>query len=208
MNNRLYQRLLKVKDLPSEFIRIAKELDYPIFRQNPNYPVNLNIWGIRSKDISTKEFNDVICFFYEDKPDIWVCKIFEATTDPSNLNLEKPVNNKGCAILAEGFHRGIWKVGRHKGKYIALVQANDCTVIRDNNKDDKLDFNNSFDHGMFGINLHRASCFTKDTIGLYSAGCQVIKDYNLWTTQIEPLFDYIGSGTQSYVLINELDLHI
>lgn len=76
--------------------------------------------------------------FYERDFNIWECMVFEATTDPSNLNLETPVNNKGCAVLREGVHKALWKIGKHKGQYKALVQANPCQVIRDNNRDDKL----------------------------------------------------------------------
>ena len=63
---------------------------------------------------------------------------------------------------------------------------------------------------MFGINLHRASSWkVSDEISLYSAGCQVIKDVNQWNDIIIPLFDKaIGKGTQSYVLINEMDLDL
>ena len=148
--------------------------------------------------------------FYERNFNIWECMVFEATTDPSNLNLEKPINSKGCAVLREGYHEKLWKIGKHKGQYKALVQANPCCVIRDNNKDDKINFSDNIDFGMFGINLHRASNWkVSDEIGLYSAGCQVIKDVNQWNDIIIPLFDKaIGKGTQSYVLINEMDLDL
>lgn len=208
--NRLFNKLLRVPDLTKRFIKIAKELNYPIFRQNEKYPINLNIWGIRSKDTNTKYYNDVIVFFYERDFNIWESMIFEATTDPSNLNLEKPINFKGCAILREGYHEKLWKIGKHKNQYKALVQANPCCVIRDNNKDDKIDISHNTNYGMFGINLHRASSWqVKDEIGLYSAGCQVIKDINQWNDIIIPLITKaVGNGYQSYILINEIDLDL
>lgn len=208
--NKLFNKLLRVPDLTKRFIKIAKELNYPIFRQNEKYPINLNIWGIRSKDTNTKYYNDVIVFFYERDFNIWESMIFEATTDPSNLNLEKPINSKGCAVLREGYHEKLWKIGKHKNQYKALVQANPCCVIRDNNKDDKIDFSDNTNCGMFGINLHRASSWqVKDEIGLYSAGCQVIKDVNQWNDIIIPLITKaVGNGYQSYVLINEIDLDL
>lgn len=206
--NALFNRLCKTKDLVNTFINIAKESNYPIFRRSEAYPINLNIWGIRSRDTNTKYYNDVIAFFYENEDSTWELRLFEATTDPSNLNLQTPVNSNGCAILREGFHEHLWKIGKHKGQYIALVQANPCCVIRDNNKDDKIDFSDNTDCGMFGINLHRASSWkVSDEIGLYSAGCQVIKDINQWNDIIVPLIKKaVGKGYQSYVLINELDL--
>lgn len=207
--NELFNKLCKTKDLVNTFINIAKESNYPIFRRNEAYSINLNIWGIRSKDTNTKYYNDVIAFFYENENDAWELMLFEATTDPSNLNLETPVNSNGCAVLREGYHEKLWKVGKHKGQYIALVQANPCCVIRDNDKDDKIDFSDNTDCGMFGINLHRASSWkVSDEIGLYSAGCQVIKDVNQWNEKIVPLITKaVGKGYQSYVLINELDLY-
>lgn len=206
--NALFNKLCKTKDLVNTFINIAKESNYPIFRRSEAYPINLNIWGIRSRDTNTKYYNDVIAFFYENEDSTWELRLFEATTDPSNLNLQTPVNSNGCAILREGFHEHLWKIGKHKGQYIALVQANPCCVIRDNNKDDKIDFSDNTDCGMFGINLHRASSWkVSDEIGLYSAGCQVIKDINQWNDIIVPLIKKaVGKGYQSYVLINELDL--
>lgn len=208
--NKLFNKLLRVPDLAKRLIEIAKELNYPIFRQNEKYPINLNIWGIRSKDTNTKYYNDVIVFFYERDFNIWESMVFEATTDPSDLNLETPINSKGCAILREGYHEKLWKIGKHKGQYKALVQANPCCVIRDNNKDDKIDISDNTDYGMFGINLHRASSWqVKDEIGLYSAGCQVIKDVNQWNDIIIPLITKaVGDGYQSYVLINEIDLDL
>ena len=137
--NALFNKLIGVNDLPNRLIEIAKDLEYPIFRKNDSYPINLNIWGIRSKSTCTKHYNDVIVMFYERDFNIWECMVFEATTDPSNLNLETPVNNKGCAVLREGVHKALWKIGKHKGQYKALVQANPCQVIRDNNRDDKID---------------------------------------------------------------------
>ena len=111
--NALFNKLIGVNDLPNRLIEIAKDLEYPIFRKNDSYPINLNIWGIRSKSSCTKHYNDVIVMFYERDFNIWECMVFEATTDPSNLNLETPVNNKGCAVLREGVHKALWKIGKY-----------------------------------------------------------------------------------------------
>ena len=208
--NALFNKLIGVNDLPNRLIEIAKDLEYPIFRKNDSYPINLNIWGIRSKSSCTKHYNDVIVMFYERDFNIWECMVFEATTDPSNLNLETA---RGISLSKRTFtfnFSALWKIGKHKGQYKALVQANPCQVIRDNNRDDKIDITDNTDFGMFGINLHRASSWkVSDEIGLYSAGCQVIKDVNQWNDIIIPLFDKaIGKGTQSYVLINEMDLDL
>lgn len=209
--NTLYH---KFKNQPyillDQILKVAKNNEYPIFYQNEKYPINLNIWGIRSEDKNTTFFNDIIVVFYQTNKieNRWMVNIYEATTDPSNLNLQNPINENGCAILVEGVHRGLWKVGKHKG-YKALVQASDCYVLRDNNKDEYLDYNSPYDYGMFGINCHRASAYkVQDHIGLYSAGCQVFKDVNLFNKEFIPLCTKaIGKGKQTYVLINENEIN-
>ena len=42
--NALFNKLIGVNDLPNRLIEIAKDLEYPIFRKNDSYPINLNIW--------------------------------------------------------------------------------------------------------------------------------------------------------------------
>ena len=208
--NTLYH---KFKNQPhillEQILKVAKNNEYPIFYQNDKYPINLNIWGIRSNEKDTRFFNDILVAFYQtDKiENRWMINIYEATTDPSNLNLQNPVNEKGCAILAEGVHRSLWKIGKHK-VYKALVQASDCYVYRDDNQDEYLDYYSIYDYGMFGINCHRASAYkVQDQIGLYSAGCQVLKDVNLFNKEFLPLCEKaIGKGKQTYVLINKNEI--
>ena len=64
---------------------------------------------------------------------------------------------KGTAVLVPGQHRRCYKLGRHQGKYEALVQAEVLQVYRDNNKDTKVDAGGPIDSGWHGINIHRAS---------------------------------------------------
>ena len=207
--NELYTYLISLDEetLIQELFRVSKKYKLPIFRHNANYPINLNIWGIRSNDTRTEYFNDVIMTFYDDAVGRWTLNIYEGTTDPGKLYLMNPCNKKGCAVLTTGYHKGLWKIGLHRGKYQALVQASPCEVYRDNDENDLINYYDDIkvERGIFGINLHRASATQKsDEIGLYSAGCQVIKNTNefndlmaLCKKAIKP------NGTQSYVLINE-----
>lgn len=208
--NHLFQRLLNTSNLVDKFIKIAKDSNYPIFKSNKTYPINLNIWGIRSNNRCTIHYNDVIAVFYNeiiDDGDVWNLHLFEATTDPSDLLLKEPINENGTAILTEGYHPAIWKIGKHKCQYLALIQNKECNIYRDNNLNDILDFNN-IERGHFGINLHRAaSTKIQEEIGHYSAGCQVIKDIDQWNNIFIPLIKKaVGNGSQSYVLINEIDI--
>ena len=60
----------------------------------------------------------------------------------------------------------------------ALVQRKPVTVIRDYDRNAKLDFlNGKKTTGLFGINIHRASkTGTTRTVDKYSAGCQVFEN--------------------------------
>lgn len=139
-------------------------------------PFYINLFGIRN-DKNVNKFNDtLIVYWYDDKKVIHTYSPSKGfTTDPGFKSLTSPVSSKGCAILKEGWYRRLWAKGLHKGKYSALVQANPCTVYRDNDKDKELDMNKSkTDTGMFGINMHRAN---ENAVSInvegWSAGCQV-----------------------------------
>jgi len=192
---------------------IALKYKAPIFESKKIYKYNLNIWGIRSSEKDTTLFNDMIVVFYQDITDHWFFEYFKATTDPSDLTLENPVNIDGTAILCEGFHKSLWAYGFHKQRpdHKALVQHSTCKVYRDNNHDRKIDYGKlPIQVGMFGINMHRASKYgTTPKIGLYSAGCQVHADVKRYDNIFIPLIESSvneGFTTFSYTLIKESDL--
>src|SRR5690606_33549955 len=98
---------------------------------------------------------------------------FPCTTDPGIFYRKNPASVNGTAILPAGQHSGLWQVGKHQGKYDALVQRAPVTVIRDRNADAALDFTDQLDTGMFGINCHRATeQGTSAQVDRWSAGCQ------------------------------------
>lgn len=139
---------------------------------------NLNIVGFRTEDDRSNLFNDWIClaFRQNDIPHLFV---FAATTDPGVYWRKHPMNVDGTAILKPGQYPGAFHIGKHQGKYEALVQRGPMTVYRDNDKDDQLDTGPGVQEqtGLFGINLHRASMMNAPgEIGKWSAGCQVIAD--------------------------------
>tara|TARA_R110002110_G_scaffold316231_1_gene529222 strand:- start:5046 stop:5603 length:558 start_codon:yes stop_codon:yes gene_type:complete len=140
-----------------------------------NGEYNLNIIGIRSADDSANTFNDRICVVYKDDQG-WVTRTWECTTDPGTYYREKPINVNGTAILVPGQYRGAYKLGRHRGKYEALVQTGGrVKVYRDNNKDEILDVDeNTVMDGYFGINIHKAG-LNSVNVDKWSAGCQVFK---------------------------------
>lgn len=136
---------------------------------------NLNLIGIRNmRDVQANTFNDVFCVAFQVRGQQKLLQ-YACTTDPGIYYRQNPINTKGTAILPAGQHLGLWKVGKHLGQYVALVQNVAVTVIRDPNADKTLDFTNGTETGLFGINCHRAREHgTSVQVDKWSAGCQVL----------------------------------
>lgn len=146
-------------------------------------PYELNIVGKRSAQGQPNRFDDEIHVFYKTRVLNWEYHIFKATTDPGTYWLKHPMNWQGTAILAEGQYKNAYKLGLHRGQYLALVQIGKVEVIRDFNRNNSLDFiSGKKVNGYYGINIHRASLRgTTKFVDKYSAGCQVfanISDFN------------------------------
>jgi hypothetical protein len=157
-------------------IRPLRDKGWQLFTR----PYELNIVGLRNLETKANSFDDEIHVIYRDNSGKTLHHIYKATTDPGTYWLKNPSMPKGTAILKEGQNKSAWKLGMHRGKYKALVQAKPVTVFRDYDRDAVLDMNNgSEETGMFGINIHRAG-ITGNTnqIDEYSAGCQVFQNAN------------------------------
>lgn len=195
-----------------DLIKVSEIYNYPIFRSKGKYDYNLNIWGIRSNNKNTADFNDSCAVFFESKDGTWNLIKFKITTDPSDISLLDPINDKGTAIVKPGHYKSLWVKGYHKGRkdHPALIQHSPITVYRDNNKDDILDLDVPTEPGIFGINMHRASKWHINIkIGLYGAGCQVHYDVHKYDNIFIPLIDESieeGLKTFSYTLIEENDI--
>lgn len=139
---------------------------------------DINLFGIRTAERVSDTFNDAVgALFLEDGT--WQMIVYDGTTDPGLLSRLEPVNERGCAILVPGQHKGAFKLGYHKGKYRALVQNNPLPLYRDNNLDEVIDDVGEARYEMAGINLHRANAKFKSKLNQnYSAGCVVIADPN------------------------------
>ncbi|MCH9621040.1 MAG: hypothetical protein S4CHLAM20_04540 [Chlamydiia bacterium] len=133
--------------------------------------MSINLIGIRKDESISNEFDDtlIVCIVMNGEP--FITQFGNFTTEPGHYYLkEKFLNDLGCAILAPGQYRGMWKQGLHRGKYPALVQRGRCKVYRDSNRDECIDVVVERT-GLFGINMHHA--YDREKIGKYSAGCQV-----------------------------------
>lgn len=201
----------------SNLKRIAKKKGYTIYTNvGNNLSRNLNLWGIRNTDKVTGKFNDKIVVFWQNRwaksdNDGWRIIIVDGTTKPSDTYLLKPMNSEGTAIIPLGQHKELWKLGKHNGKYEALVQARPLGVIRDDNKDNIIDYTSKIDVGMHGINFHRGSAWNiLSHIGLYSAGCVVVNNPSVYLEIIGYVKEAVkeGVGLFTFTLIEDIDLLI
>lgn len=187
--------------------RVNEKLGYPFF-DDGDY--DMNIIGIRTDDSRSDLFNDWICLAFRQN-DHEQLLVFSATTDPGVYWREHPMNVNGTAILKQGHHSSMFRLGKHRGRYPALIQDAPCTVYRDANHDAALDNYKGIpqERGRFGINLHRATAHgTSNEVGRWSAGCQVIADsadFNLFMEVLRRATVRWGDRF-SYTLLTESQL--
>ncbi len=198
--------LLKPKKIQSYIT--AKE--YKFF-DTPDRKLNLNIIGVRRDNQGSNTFDDFLLVMYREE-ELMISHRWQATTDPGKYWLMNPMNPKGTAVLVPGQYRGTWQVGKHQGKYEALVQRKPVKVYRDNNKDEVIDYNNIVtlvDEGYFGINIHRSNPYDQSyEINKWSTGCQVFKkvgDFNSFMNLCRDSAKIYGPKF-TYTLIDEKDL--
>lgn len=170
-------------------------------------PYFLNLFAVRDAS-NVNKFNDtLVVYWFDNNKAIHTYSPTKGfTTDPGFKSLTSPVSKKGCAILKEGWYRKLWTKGLHQGKYSALVQANACTVYRDNDKDKELDMNTAkTDTGIFGINMHRANeKAVSVNVENWSAGCQVWASPGEFSYFMQLVNKAISAGQKyfSYFLTN------
>lgn len=172
-------------------------------------PYELNIVGVRASTNIPDAFDDTIHVFYANGNG-WQYYNYPATTDPGIRYLKQPINGEGTAILKPGQYNHCYAIGLHRGLYSALIQRAPITVIRDFNKDGRLDYGSGREQtGMFGINIHRAELngTTKFVAG-YSAGCQVFANASDFTAFIAMCNQHrkLYGNDFTYTLLEQTDL--
>jgi len=193
---------MSTNERPAILNRVAA-MGFPVF-ENGDY--DINIIGVRSAERHAGAFDDVIHLAFK-VDGIWQHHEFAATCDPGIYWLENG-RSEGTAILVPGHYRGCWQLGLHRGKYTALTQCRPVQVYRDNNRDEIIDMiEENIQEGIFGINIHRAhSSAEVQSVGKYSAGCQVIQrsfDFDVLINACEEQAKTRGWHTFSYTLIEE-----
>lgn len=193
------------------FEQIRKLYEKKDFKWRPEGRVNL--FGVRTGNRVTDKFDDFIGIAFEDLAKDGGGTVFKlpATTRAGRHYFQNPMNVKGCAILPPGQYLETWAFGLHNGKYEALCQVRELTVWRDNDRDDELD-PGSPDHGLFGINIHRAMAGGESNqVGPYSAGCQVIAnstDFDVMMRLLHSNADRFRNKTWDYTLFEIADFQL
>lgn len=207
MDKNALSRKVMDADIPS----IIRHKGYAFFT---NGLYNLNIIGVRKDNNKkiTNLYDDILLVMYKTTRG-WQKKLYNITTEPGEYYMRKKLlNQKGTAILVPGQYRSTWEIGKHNGKYKALVQCKPVKVYRDGNKDMIYDmYPETINEGLFGINIHRSNeAYTRKTIDMYSAGCQVFNnpdDFQSFLTLCDEQAKRYGNKF-TYTLIDEKDLKI
>lgn len=185
-------------------------------------PYDMNIVGVRSAnaDQSKDAFDDGVCAFWRDEKLVPRQIIMRATTDPGLAHLQHPVYKaaiqNGTAILVPGQYRAAYTMGAHgrgSWRHEALQQTGAVKIYRDGDLDHELDFDaDTITKGWFGINIHAASLWRDlEKIGRYSAGCQVVNDYDQFkifiaTCKMQRHYLPKTGNVYTYTLLEEKDI--
>ena len=161
-----------MSEQPSILSRVEK-MGYRTFKSGD---FNLNIIGVRTRSRVANEFDDNLYVVYKEDGQ-WVQHVYSITTDPGLYWLENPSRVAGTAILKAGQYRSAFTIGKHRGRYTALVQSGPVDVYRDSNRDNHINMEeSSVQTGYFGINIHRSSSSgSSPAVNKWSAGCQVFQ---------------------------------
>jgi hypothetical protein len=188
---------------PDILTKIEEEYGFKIFQDGA---YDLNIIGVRNLENNANQYDDKlhVCYLSEDGK--WREDIFQVSTDAGRYWLEKK-DYKDCAVYKHPQQaRGAYKVGKHRGKYDALVQCRPVFFWRDGNKDEKADYSGQVHKGMIGLNIHRSSIHDSDEVDRYSAGCIVFSKMDEWKSFMELVHKQktiMGYHTFTFTLIAE-----
>lgn len=148
------------------------------FRFFENGDYNVNIFGIRTSEIFTNKFDDIIGLAYKFENTKHTL-IIPGTTKPGLFGDGAVLNPRpeGVAIIIPGYYRSVWKFIDDYStwlNYPFFYQIGKFKIWRDNNKDTILDHINEKDAPSNGLNLHRMSWnnISGQYVNNWSEGCQ------------------------------------
>ena len=125
--------------------------------------------GIKN-DNKPNQFNDSR-FLVEVNPTPQLVGAWEASIEPGKHYTHQPMNAKGAAQIQVPGHYKAWRIGKHKGREIALVQVAPVNIIRDFNRNSKVDKGDKKEYSIIGANQHSGS--DQKFVDNASAGCPV-----------------------------------
>lgn len=168
--------------------------------KSKNLPLDSMIMcGIRNEaNFELDRFNDWELFIYKNE-----ISIAKATTDPGVYYTKYPMNPKGAIHMDNGFHKDIWRLRKHRNKYLALCNDEKCNKVRgwrDSNP-------NNLIYGWFCTNWHTTK--QEEFIKMASAGCQVTPDQDFFNLSIK-MAQACGQKRWSYNIfkIKEIPIEI
>jgi|SRR6478736_8328154 len=157
--------------------------------------MRLNLGAIRSKDSKSNKFDDLGFLAWIDENNQEQLLYYWVTTDPGKSYLLAPMKRDGCIITVPGQYLEVFAIGLHNGKYQCFKQVGKMAYVRDNNKDEILDFSLYKDPekaktnifwDICNTNYHRAHEFKiVEYVFNYSAGCTVVKNPETYKKLIE-----------------------
>jgi hypothetical protein len=125
--------------------------------------------GIQNDNVPNK-FNDSR-FLVEVNPNPRLVGGWEASIEPGSHYTKQPMNSQGTAQIQVPGQYKAWRIGKHKNRELALVQVAPVDIIRDTNRNGKIDAGDEKDHSQIGANQHSAS--DQKLVDDASAGCPV-----------------------------------
>jgi hypothetical protein len=188
---------------PEILTKIQEEYGFMVFDDGP---YDLNIIAVRNLENNANQYDDKLHVCYLSEDGHWREDIFQVSTDAGRYWLEKE-DYKACAVYAHPQQaRGAYQVGKHRGKYEALVQWRPVLYWRDGNKDSKADYGGEVFKDTIGLNIHRSSIHDSDEVNKYSAGCIVFSKMAEWKAFMELVHKQkriMGFHTFTFTLIAE-----
>ena len=206
-----------MKDISFEdVVDTMKAKGYDLY-ETTNQKVDLNLIGIRSLDLGSNEFNDLLFVAY--KRDRWTIIKTPFTSDPGVYYRNTPINPRGTAIVKPGQYKNAFKLGIFKG-YDCLRQhsALDYWRVRLDFWEDQTNMeilmadpdslNLPHETGVIGSHMHMASQKVRSTlINKWSAACQVIPETPIYKAIIALSKEQSKWYDKfTYTLINESDI--
>jgi hypothetical protein len=125
--------------------------------------------GVKNEN-TPNQFNDSR-FLVEVNPNPRLVGAWEASIEPGSHYTKQPMNSQGTAQIQVPGHYKAWRIGKHKNRELALVQVAPVDIIRDKNRNGKLDEGDEKEHSQIGANQHSAS--DQKFVDGASAGCPV-----------------------------------